>query len=284
MPIITISRGCYSHGKEIAECVAAKLGYECISKEIILETARKFGYSEEKFENAIHNAPGFLERFSHQREALLDFVQAALLEHVVKDNVVYHGYAGQLLLPGVRHILKVRIFADMETRIAYFQEKKGISREKTLKLIDREDQNRLDWYRHVYRKDMTDPALYDMVLHVGSLTVQDACEIICTTVRSGRFDATPESLAAVRDLALSTHVKAVLEEIAPSAEVDVADGVVRVAIKSQKVRATDFSSADTRRQVQDQIKKDAYREVIAALKRIPGVKEVSCEIDAPHYT
>jgi hypothetical protein len=39
MSVITISRGSYSHGKEIAEKVAQKLGYECISREIILEAA-----------------------------------------------------------------------------------------------------------------------------------------------------------------------------------------------------------------------------------------------------
>jgi hypothetical protein len=36
MSIITISRGSYSRGKEVAEKVAAALGYECISREILL--------------------------------------------------------------------------------------------------------------------------------------------------------------------------------------------------------------------------------------------------------
>ena len=36
MSIITISRGSYSKGKEIAEKVAEELGFECIAREIIL--------------------------------------------------------------------------------------------------------------------------------------------------------------------------------------------------------------------------------------------------------
>ena len=37
MAIITISRGSFSKGKEVAEKVAKILGYQCISREILLE-------------------------------------------------------------------------------------------------------------------------------------------------------------------------------------------------------------------------------------------------------
>jgi FixJ family two-component response regulator len=35
MPIITISRGTFSGGKELAECLARSLGYACISREVL---------------------------------------------------------------------------------------------------------------------------------------------------------------------------------------------------------------------------------------------------------
>ncbi len=37
MSIISISRGSYSRGKEVAEKVASKLGYECLSRYILLD-------------------------------------------------------------------------------------------------------------------------------------------------------------------------------------------------------------------------------------------------------
>ena len=40
MAVITISRGSYSRGKEIAEKVAAKLGYTCISRDLLLGVER----------------------------------------------------------------------------------------------------------------------------------------------------------------------------------------------------------------------------------------------------
>jgi hypothetical protein len=38
MAIVTISRGCFSHGKEIAEKTAQQLGYDIISREILFLT------------------------------------------------------------------------------------------------------------------------------------------------------------------------------------------------------------------------------------------------------
>ena len=37
MAIITISRGSYSKGKEIAEKLAEELVYECLSRDVLLE-------------------------------------------------------------------------------------------------------------------------------------------------------------------------------------------------------------------------------------------------------
>jgi len=42
MGIITIARGTYSFGQEIAEKVAQKLGWNCISREVILETSEEY--------------------------------------------------------------------------------------------------------------------------------------------------------------------------------------------------------------------------------------------------
>ena len=65
MSIITISRGSYSRGKEVAEKVAAALGYECISRDILLEASDQFNIPEIKLVRAIHDAPSILERFTY---------------------------------------------------------------------------------------------------------------------------------------------------------------------------------------------------------------------------
>ena len=64
MAIITISRGSFSHGKEIAEKVAEILGYECVSREILLEASQYFKVSEKKLIESIHDAPSIFDRIT----------------------------------------------------------------------------------------------------------------------------------------------------------------------------------------------------------------------------
>ncbi|MGO9371592.1 MAG: AAA family ATPase [Syntrophobacteraceae bacterium] len=96
MAIITISRGSYSRGKEVAEKVAQKLGYQCCAREVILDASKEFNIPEIKLVNAVHDAPSILERFSYGKEKFITYVQAALLKCVQRDNVVYHGLAGDI--------------------------------------------------------------------------------------------------------------------------------------------------------------------------------------------
>ena len=117
MPVITISRGSYSGAKAVAEKVAERLGFECISREILLEAAREFDVSEVELLRAFRDAPSILERFTFRKERYIAFIRAALLNHFQKDNVVYHGLAGHFFVKGVFHVLKVRIIADMEERV-----------------------------------------------------------------------------------------------------------------------------------------------------------------------
>ena len=57
MAIITISRGSYYRGREVAEKLAVKLGYECISREILLEASQEFNIPEIKLVRAIQLSP-----------------------------------------------------------------------------------------------------------------------------------------------------------------------------------------------------------------------------------
>jgi len=94
MSIITIARGSYSRGKEVAEKVAVALGYQCISREVLLEASELFNVPEIKPVRAIHDSPSTLDRLSYGKEKYVAYIRAALLRHIQRDNVVYHGLAG----------------------------------------------------------------------------------------------------------------------------------------------------------------------------------------------
>ncbi len=212
MAIITVSRGSYSKGKEVAEKVAERLGYDCISREVILEASDKFNVPEIKLVRAIHDAPSILERFSHNKQIYVAYIQSALASRVMKDNVVYHGLAGHLLLKWIPNVLKVRIIADMSRRVAAEMEREQISESEARTLLERDDEERRRWTKALYHVDPWDPTLYDLLICVHRLTVDDAVDLICEAATRKQFETTKESLTRMQDLAIACRLKAALIE------------------------------------------------------------------------
>ncbi len=97
MSVITISRGSYTHGKEVAERVAKRLGYECLSRDVLLEVSDEYNVSEFKLLRAMTDVPSVLDRFTFGRERYIAYIKAAILGRLRNDNVVYHGFAGHFL-------------------------------------------------------------------------------------------------------------------------------------------------------------------------------------------
>jgi cytidylate kinase len=228
MSIITISRGSYSHGKKVAEEVAQKLGYECISREALLRASQEFNISEIKLARALHDAPSFFERFTFGKEKYVAYIRAALLSQVQKDNVVYQGLAGHFLLQGIPHVLKVRIIADPEDRVAEEMRRENLSAEEALKKLQKDDEERRKWSLHLFGVDTWDPSLYDQIIHIRSLTVDNAAELIATAVNFPCFQTTHQSQQILDDLALAARVKVALVEEFPSAAVTATGGQVQV--------------------------------------------------------
>jgi cytidylate kinase len=210
MSIITISRGSYNRGKDVAEKLAQKLGYECISREILLEASEKYNVPEIKLIRAIRDAPSILQRLTHQRERYITFIRAALLKHVQKDNVVYHGLFGHFFLQAIPHVLKVRIVGDLEDRVEDEVKREGISAEKAREVILRDDEERRKWSLTLYGADAWDATLYDLVIHLKTITVEGAVELISQARQLPGFQTTPESQQAIDSL-----VEAAKLEIAP---------------------------------------------------------------------
>ena len=210
MPIVTISRGSYSRGKEVAEKLAQKLNYECLSREIILEACAEFNIPEIKLIRALHDAPTVLERFQHGKDRYLSYFRYALLKHLQKDNVVYHGLAGHYLLRDISHVLKVRIISDMNHRIQEEMKRTDISEKEARYILKKDDEERRKWGLQVYGTDTWDSRLYDMVLHINSLTIDDAVEILYETAQKPQFQASEQSQKTL-DVALKiSHIHSLL--------------------------------------------------------------------------
>ena len=235
MSCITISRGSYSYGKEIAEKVAARLKYECVGRDALLDASETFNIPEIKLLEAIRDAPSILGRFTYGKERYISYIQSALLNKMQKDNIVYHGLAGHFLLKNISHVLKVRIIADLEDRIAYKMKLEGnLTREATQRLLKKIDEERVKWSQYLYGIDSRDSSLYDLVVHIKTLTVEDAVDIICNAARLEHFQTTPESQQAMKDLVTAASVKAALVPFVPDVDVSCSQGNVQLSLQVGK--------------------------------------------------
>jgi len=258
MSIITISRGSYSRGKEVAEKLADKLGYECISRDILLGVSEEFNIPEIKLVRAIHDAPSVLERFTHGKERYVSYIRKALLQHTQKDNVVYHGLAGHFFLQNIPHVFKIRIIADMEERVKEEIKRENISAEKALYILKKDDDERRKWGLQLYGIDTWDSRLYDMILHIKTITVEDAVQIILQTLKAPIFETTPSSQKIIDDLFLAAKVQAALVKVAPMINVTADAGIVNIGNVEEPLI----------------VKQNIMAEIKNLAQQVEGVKEV----------
>jgi len=207
----------------LATEVAKRLGYEAVSREDIVAEATEFGVSEEELREALVKPLGLWSRFSRQRNRYLAIVQATLCKRVQKGGVVYHGNAGHLLLPGVAHILCVRLIAPVAFRVQNLRERSRMEEEEALAYIEKIDKEREQWTRFLYGVNWLDPNLYDLCVNLRTMGLQDAVELVLRTARATPFQPTEESRRAMQDLVLSSRVRAALavDERTAGAEVEV---------------------------------------------------------------
>jgi cytidylate kinase len=269
LSVITVSRGSASGGQLLAEKLAARLGYDIVSREDIVREAARFGVPEDELQEAMLRAPRFWQRFSHQRRRYLAFVQAALCERAAKDRLVYHGNAGHFLLAGVSHVMCVRLIAPTPERVELLQRRAGMGAEEALRHVEEGDKRRQQWTRFLYGVDWLDPVLYDLTVNLKTLDIEGAVEVVVAAAGRPQFRATDESRKAMGDLVVASRVRAAL---ASSPEIGVlpVDVTAREGVVLLKGRLHSVSQVES---------------VLKVAGEVDGVKRIDREqLDAPNLT
>ncbi len=207
MSIITISKGSYTHGGKLAERVADKLGFDCISRDILLDISKDFNIPELKLIRAIEDTPSFLDRYTFGREKYIAYIRSAILDYLVKNNIVYHGFAGHFFVKDIPHVLKVRIVADMDERIMYMMKRENVSEAEALRIVEKVDKERKEWSMKLYGIDTWDCRLYDLTINIGKISLDDAVDMICQTVKLKAFQTTDKSQLQIVKIASEARLE-----------------------------------------------------------------------------
>lgn len=258
MPIITISRGSLSGGRALAEELGRKLRLKVVSQQQLIEAASKYGVTPEDYARGIKEPASFWSRIKGSKERYLLAVKATLCELLEPGEGIYHGHAGHFLLEGIPNVLRLRLIAPMEYRIKAAMSELKLDREHAVRHIQEVDEQRVKWVRQVYGADWHDPSLYDLVINLDRVSVEQAVDTAAELSSHARFKSTSESEAHFRDHSVRLRVTAELAHKSPfpadAMDIRVEDGVVTLS----------GGAFESRRS-----------EVIEFVRQIPGVMSVS---------
>lgn len=184
-PYLAISREAGACGSMIAQRVAQKLEWDLLDHEIVDYMNEHYGTPrcliqrvDEKHENWLASlftshigGLGFSEDTFTHRVSVLMMMAAS------HGDVVIVGRGARFVLPKDRG-LSVRIVASMDHRIEQVMFEHGLEEKNAHRYIIDTDHDRNAYIKSHFGVDATDPHLYDLVLNVTNLSIDDAAETI----------------------------------------------------------------------------------------------------------
>ena len=171
--------------------MAQRLNYAVISRDLLLDASERYHIPEIKLIRAIHDAPGILARFSHGKQAYLAYIRSALADRAAQGRSrlsrAGRAFDAQISPPvSSRYGLPPTLKPGSPMKMA----REKISAEEARAIIVKDDQQRRDWTKTIHGADPFDSNLYDLVIRIDVLSVDDAVDIICQAAGSQGFQST----------------------------------------------------------------------------------------------
>lgn len=191
---LTISRQVYSSSHEIAEILI-----ELLNKDEVLGRKEWALFDRDLVHRILqdHNLPKRIAQYmpEDREKTLTSTINEILgvhpsmweLFHFTCDtihklarvgNTILIGRGAHIVTRNLPHVLRVRIIAPKEMRIARAAKMLGIPISEATRIISQDDHARGAYVRCHFDESIDDPAAYDMVLNTGSLDEETAALVL----------------------------------------------------------------------------------------------------------
>lgn len=234
MSIITLTAALYCESEQLINAVSKELEYELLGNEIIDLTAKEFNVPKNKIEKAIYEAPLSAIQASTEKVRFITYLQTTLIRQLLKNNITYYGPAAFVLVQGISHVLKVRLIASLENRIKAMMKSESKSAKEVEKIIIKRDKEYSKWSEFIFKADISNPNLYDLVINLDQIEIPQAIDIIINTINSKRFQPMTYSINCLKDTELALTIKSRLLDIDPNIMVKVKSGMINIDTLCQK--------------------------------------------------
>lgn len=193
--IVTISREYASGGRTIGRRVAEQLGIPFYDTEIIRETMKKTGLSEEMIQSAEQRVTSsFLFNIAMGVDVGRNYMQKihfaerdVILEKVSQGPCVIVGRSANFILQNQVPALRAYIYSDIESRIEYAVKNYGIDSNEARAMILRSDKDRSLYSKSFYDEEWGERTNYDMMLNSATLGIDGCVELLIKAYQSGSY-------------------------------------------------------------------------------------------------
>jgi len=112
MSSIIISTDFPYMGEQIAPRLADALGYQYLGLQFLDKVAEDFRVSKERLVKALEGEASSWAAPRRNPRLYMSFLQAAVWERFLSDNIVCEGLGAHLYIRDISHVLMVRILSD----------------------------------------------------------------------------------------------------------------------------------------------------------------------------
>ena len=207
MAIVMIS-SISKHGRvALASHLARKTGWPSLSREDLLEEAIAKGIRVGRLEVSMIKSPGNQERLAREKQIYLAFLTEMLCRKAGGGNLIYHGRAGHLLLPGVSHRIRVGLHIPREVMAEEIRLALKLSTDRAWTYLDRVSEDIEKWFHFMHGVDPKDRGQYDLMLNTENLSLENASSLLCSMSELPDYKPTPASSALQSDLDLAARAR-----------------------------------------------------------------------------
>ena len=184
--IITVSRQHGSGGREVGRQLSERLGIPFYDQELIERAAQSCPIDKEFFEHAeTKGAGGFWhelgEGVNHDL-SLSDKVfmhQASVIREIANEGgCIIVGRCADYVLKDYKNVLKVFVYADLESRKERIDHIYKEAEGKALSEIEKIDKKRVSYYKYYTGQNFGEASNYDLCLNTGLMGIDTCVELI----------------------------------------------------------------------------------------------------------
>ncbi|MGZ3337560.1 MAG: cytidylate kinase-like family protein [Isosphaeraceae bacterium] len=186
---IALSREAGSGGTLVAREIGRRLNWPVYDHELLDHLAKELHVDVDRVESVDERRTSWLVECVEAFAAASTITEVTYFRRLLKlfsalgarGQCIIVGRGAMIALP-VDTTLRVRMVASREDRVALIGRELGLDPTEAARYVESTDRERSRFIRLHFRKDLTDPLLYDLVLNASRLSVEECASIVIETL------------------------------------------------------------------------------------------------------